>query len=77
MSNKKQSSVKWLVKIYLQTKKIDSFDIEQAKAMHEKEIIDACNQKEFEDIDGYGIHETISKGEEYYNETYGGNNERQ
>lgn len=42
--------------------------------MEKQQIIDACNQEEFEDIDGYGIHETISKGEQYYNQTYGGNN---
>jgi len=39
----------------------------QAKEMEKKQIIDACNQTEFEDIDGMGIHETITKGEEYYN----------
>jgi uncharacterized protein YkuJ len=43
---------------------------EQANEMFEQQIIDACNQTEFEDIDGMGIHETITKGEEYYNETF-------
>ena len=81
MSNKKQSSIDWLEEEFVKLEATVGVHsvmyelIEQAKAMHEKEIIDACNQKEFEDIDGYGIHETISKGEEYYNETYGGNNE--
>lgn len=32
----KQTAVEWLVKIYLQTNKIDSFDIEQAKQEIEK-----------------------------------------
>jgi len=35
-----QTAVEWLYKIYLQTKKIDSFDIEQAKQMERKEISD-------------------------------------
>ena len=34
-----QTAVEWLIKIYLQTKKIDSFDIEQAKEMEKKQII--------------------------------------
>lgn len=44
--------------------------IKQAKEMEKEQIIDACNQTEFEDIDGMGIHETITKGEEYYNEIF-------
>ena len=35
---KQMTAVEWLVKIYLQTKKIDSFDIEQAKAMEKEQI---------------------------------------
>jgi hypothetical protein len=46
-----------------------------AKQMEKEQIEDACNQQEFNDIDGLGIHETISKGEQYYNETYGGQDE--
>ena len=49
--------------------------IEQCKQMEKEQIIDACNQEEFQDIDGLGIHETISKGEQYYNETFGGEDE--
>jgi len=57
---------------YIERKK----DIEvQAKQMEKEQIEMACNQQEFEDIDGLGICETISKGQQYYNETYGGNNE--
>jgi hypothetical protein len=44
--------------------------IKQVKEMEKQQIIDACNQIEFEDIDGMGIHETITKGEQYYNETF-------
>jgi len=47
-------------------------EIQQAKQMEREQIEMACNQQEFEDIDGLGICETISKGEQYYNETYGG-----
>lgn len=64
MSDKKQSSVKWLVKIYLQTKKIDSFDIEQAKAMHKKEITDSYDDG-YSDSDNGNI---INK--QYYTETF-------
>jgi len=57
---------------YIERKK----DIEvQAKQMEKEQIEMACNQQEFEDIDGLGICETIFKGEQYYNETYGGQDE--
>jgi len=68
---KQQTAVEWLEN---ELKKIpfikpqDAF--EQAKSMEKQQIVDACNQNEFEDIDGLGIHETITKGEQYYNETY-------
>jgi hypothetical protein len=45
--------------------------IEQAKEMEKQQIIDAVNQIEFDDIDGMGICDTNTKGEQYYNETYG------
>jgi hypothetical protein len=44
--------------------------IEKAKYLHQIEIISACNQKEFSDDDGLGIYETITKGEQYFIETY-------
>lgn len=47
---------------------------EQAKEMEKEQIIHAANQTEFEDEDGLGIYDTISKGEQYYNETYGEEN---
>ena len=34
----KQTSVEWLVKIYIQTNKIDNFDIDQAKAMEKEQL---------------------------------------
>ena len=74
----KQSSIDWLVE---QIKKdinlrLRGFDIdkalEQAKAMHNKEIVDAHvnGNKEYTIGGGY---ELIA--EHYYNETFGGNNE--
>lgn len=45
---------------------------ERYNQMEKEQIEMACNQQEFEDIDGLGICETISKGQQYYNETYGG-----
>ena len=67
------TAVEWLwenldVDIRLFTHCKDTF--EQAKELEKQQIIDACNQTEFEDIDGMGIHETITKGEQYYNETF-------
>ena len=83
MSNKKQSSIEWLEE---QLKKgvdfnpldknsyLDSVEkiFEQAKAMHQKEIVDAHvnGNKEYTIGGGY---ELIA--EHYYNETFGGDNE--
>ena len=69
----KQTAVEWLFRQLWDEPK-DKFTwyaiLKHAKAMHKDEVIDACNQEEFQEIDGYGIHETISKGEQYYNETF-------
>jgi len=59
MINNKQTAVEWLVKIYLQTNKIDSFDIEQAKEKEKQQIMDAYNNGDNRSADLY------------YNETYG------
>ena len=68
----KQTAVDWLVEKIHQANPSFKFDslIRQSKAMEKEQIIDACNQTEFEDINGMGIHETITKGEQYYNETF-------
>jgi len=42
----------------------------KVEEMHKQEIMNAVNQNEFEDIDGGGISETITKGEHYYQETF-------
>jgi len=76
MSNDEFSSVEWLVE---QIKKdinlrLRGFDIdkalEQAEAMHKSEIIWAHGIK----MKGVNNHKCVS-GEQYYNETFGGNNE--
>lgn len=71
----KQTAVEWLIhqlitenEVALKGENYKLFEI--AKEMEKEQIIDACNQTEFENIDGMGIHETITKGEEYYNEIF-------
>ena len=64
----KQSSVDYLIdNLYLKDSLKWKEIIEQAKAIHEEEIIDACGR--FTSIfDG-----DINDFKEYYNETFGGN----
>ena len=77
MSNNKQSSVEWLWSVvepsltYAQ-KHFFSNVIEQAKAMHKEEIKNAIM---FGDCRGQ--ISTYATSEQYYNETFGGNNEQQ
>ena len=74
MENKKQSSIDWLIE------KLDqNFDyvadtlIEQAKAMHKEEIVDAFGiGAHYKSTSLIGYH---SMADDYYNETFGGNNE--
>jgi hypothetical protein len=80
MSNNKQSSVEWLFEqiarrqgSILQT--IPFYDdnqdlLQQAKAMHKEEIVDATCLNDYVNEDDREI------GERYYNETFGGNNEK-
>jgi len=85
MSNKKkQNSIDWLVeelRKYIEEpwkyvpKGGKEAIIEQAKAMHKEEIIDSFGvgcQVEASRLIGYH-----KMAEQYYNETYGGNNEQQ
>ena len=69
MSNKKQSSIEWLEEQLKKQGFLYDLDIEQAKAMHNKEIVDAHvnGNKEYTIGGGY---ELIA--EHYYNETFGG-----
>ena len=91
MSNK-QSSVEWLavrlkekMQMWNSTKNYQEFHIvleagefakliEQAKAMHKQEIIAA---KDDNYVYGEAWEKLGTLGEQYYNETFGGNNEQQ
>ena len=87
MSNNKQSSVEWLISQLQKSKdwhrvlneisqmssaRVDI--IEQAKAMHKQEIIAA---KDDNYVYGEAWEKLGTLGEQYYNETFGGNNEQQ
>jgi len=66
-NNKQQTAVEYLVE-QLFPKALSAeqyYHIEQAKAMHKVEIVNA--------VDGFPIHTRHMNGEEYYNETFGGN----
>ena len=77
MSNNKQSSVELLaIAIYEKFKMEGNGNelndlVNQAKAMHKQEIIDSANKLLYH---GTGPGDTAA--EQYYNETYGGNNEQ-
>ena len=85
MSNNKQSSLDYYItklteilgpEIIKQISRDDNERIarleKQAKAMHKSEIIWAHGIK----MKGVNNHKCVS-GEQYYNETFGGNNEQQ
>ncbi len=78
MSNNKQSSVEWLEDKLNNVKPTEFCSIEtikewvqQAKAIHKKEIINAHLEGQCDETEGYPIF----IAENYYNETYGGNND--
>ena len=80
-SNKKQSSIDWLVE-QLIPNAMRMFDattcnaIEQAKAMHKEEIEDAWVVGYDEGIDhANGEPSHYESSQQYYNETFGGENE--
>ena len=81
MSNNKQSSVEWVIEL-LEEYGIDITDIadefEFAKMMHKDEILKAHAIGE---VTGFGkannpYFYAVKTPEQYYNETYGGNNEQ-
>jgi hypothetical protein len=77
MSNNKQSSVEWFAQKLYETLEIrgDGYVIDSlldlAKEMHKSEIIWAHGIK----MKGVNNHKCVS-GEQYYNETFGDNNEK-
>ena len=86
MNNNKQNSVEWLFEEQFNSfEKFNNGEFsfseymahnltlrEKSKAMHKKEIIWAHGIK----MKGVNNHKCVS-GEQYYNETFGGNNEQQ
>ena len=92
MSNKKQSSIEWLLQeltydngfgqrciSFTETVDLTPY-FEQAKAMYEQEIVNTWTEAtapthEICLSDTTYILAQIKKAEQYYNETYGGNNE--
>ena len=67
----KQTAVKWLYKLS-KKRELDKFDLQQALTMEKEQIIEAFKHGNLPTFLG----RTLTT-EEYYNETYGGNNEDQ
>lgn len=77
--SKKQSSVEWFASVTAQLGYVSMEILEQAKAMHKEEMISSYknamasayfNTHNWMPQEGY-----IHKSEQYYNETYGGQDE--
>ena len=80
MSNKKQSSVEWLVEHLIEyghDLSLHKIEIEQAKAMHKEEIVNTWTEATAPSHE-IGLSDTtyilakIKEAEQYYNETFGG-----
>lgn len=65
-----QTAVEWLVKIYLQKGKIDSFDIEQAKQMEKEQIVNAHIEGQRVFNEHPHTQWTNNQAEQYYKKTY-------
>ena len=76
MSNNKQSSVEWLVE---KTKRQEWYTIEQekfieqAKAMHKEEVVDAYREGRSDQQSARNQSFYHRNAEQYYNEIYGKN----
>lgn len=66
----KQTPVQFLRKKYFETGMLYETDFEKAEQMHREQIVDT-----FKDAQVFQIMEREIRGEQYYNENYGGNNE--
>ena len=75
MSNNKQTSLDWFLDELLQLgyiKRLPVTELQQAKAMYKQELMQALN-----DGKAMVLRSIENKSlEQYYNETYGGNNEQ-
>jgi hypothetical protein len=82
MSNKKVTTAEWLGKelesygdpqfCKIKWEELDSL-IHQAKEMEKQQIIDAWENGQ-DNIDSDGCHIDMNGAQQYYNETYGGQN---
>jgi hypothetical protein len=75
MSNNKQTSLDWFLDELLQLgyiKRLPVTEIQQAKAMHKEETLKLYYQYEDYVLREEGIIKTFGQ---FYNETYGGNND--
>ena len=72
MSNKKQSSIDWLNRWFIDNQEATYEEgksaLKKAKAMHKEEVVNAYQAG---DGDAYNLDETRDFGEQYYNETFG------
>ena len=77
MSNKKQSSIEWLISILNKpgfAPVLTDEEIQQAKAMHEEEIINSYCKAGLDIAHNDSIKES-GLAQLYFNETFGGDNE--
>ena len=75
MSNNKQSSVEWLIEQVINNNGVNKSTFEQAKAMHKEEIEQAFYEGNHNSVDYFNMEDfSIKDYEQYYNETFGGNN---
>ena len=74
----KQSSIEWLVEMTSKLGYVSADIAEQAKEMHKSEIMaayDMGNQNQYDKIN-FEYYLNVDE-EQYYNDTFGGNNEQQ
>jgi len=64
----KLTAVEWLYKLS-KKRELDKFDLQQAKAMEKEQII---NSYRIGKVERTLPTEILTTGEQYYNETYGG-----
>lgn len=80
MSNNKQSSIEWLIdNLYLKDSLKWEEILEQAKAMHKEEIKEAREDGHTSTYTEYDSDTKLyleGRHEQYYNETFGGNNDQ-
>ena len=76
MSNNKQSSVEWLQAIELE-RDLTLADWNKAKAMHKEEVLSFNTLLHNHEMEALNNNTILLTKEEFYNETFGGNNEQQ